>query len=66
MAVGDSILDRAAMAEARALLTSRRPPERVWPVLAAATALTLASLVFAAAMVVAPPVATEHVAETAP
>jgi len=62
----DSILDAGAMAEARALLSVREPVERIWPVLAAATALTLASIVFAAAMILAPPVTTEHVAKAAP
>ena len=62
----DSILDGAAIAEARALLSAPRPAERLWPVLVAAAALTLASLAFAAAMVVAPPVTTQHTVQGAP
>ena len=66
MGAGDSILDGAAMAEARALLTARARPERLWPALAAAAGLTMASLVFAVAMVTAPPVTIEHTAAGAP
>jgi hypothetical protein len=66
MKVGDSTLDRGALDEARALLNppSRRDP--MWPALAAATALALTSVIFAAVMVLAPPVETEHVAKNAP
>ena len=66
MAAGDSILDGAAMAQARALLVVRARPERIWPALAAAAGLTIASLVFAVAMVTAPPVKTEHTVQSAP
>ena len=65
MGAGDSILDHAAIAEARALLAVRARPERLWPVLAAATGLTIASLAFAVAMVAAPPVKTEHIVQPA-
>jgi len=66
MAAGDSILDGAAMAQARALNPSPMPPRRLWPAVAAAAGLTIASLVFAVAMVVSPPVTTQHTAESAP
>ena len=66
MKVGDSNLNRSVLDEARALLNP--PPRRdpMWPALAAATALAITSLVFAAVMVLAPPVQTEHVAQSAP
>ena len=66
MRIGDSTLDMAAMDRARGLLSP--PPRRdpLWPALAAATALALTSVVFAAVMVLAPPVQTEHTAQGAP
>ena len=66
MSMSDSALDPAAVARARTLL---KPPVRrdpMWPALLAATALAVTSVVFATAMVLAPPVTTEHVAESAP
>ena len=66
MATGDSILDGAAMAQARALLAPRMPAQRLWPAVAAAAGLTVASLVFAVAMVASPAVTTQHTAESAP
>ena len=55
-----SVLDPGAMAEARALLVPPRRVERIWPVLGAAGLLALSALVFAAAMVTAPPLTSEH------
>jgi hypothetical protein len=62
MPTADSALDHEKMARARALLA---PPERshsIWPVLSAAAFLALSALVFATAMVMAPPLVSEHVA----
>jgi len=56
-----SVLDPSAMAEAKALLTPPRRPERLWPVLGAASLLALSTLIFAAAMITAPPLTSEHV-----
>jgi hypothetical protein len=66
MPAHDSALDPQAMQTARRLLSPDRRRERLWPTLAAAAALTLSSLAFALAMVLAPPAVTEHVARTAP
>ena len=62
----DSILDTAAMARARTLLRAPVRPERLWPAVAAASLLAVSAVGFAAAMVLAPPVQTEHVAGSAP
>lgn len=61
MTTSDSALDKAALAEARALLAAPAPRERVWPVLAAATFAAVAALALAGAMITAPPVVTQHV-----
>jgi len=50
------------MARARALLDPPKPPERLWPVVGAAGLLAMSTLVFATAMIVAPPLTSEHVA----
>ena len=63
MASSDSAMDPKAVASARRLLASpQAPAERVWPALAAATLFAISALSFAVAMVMAPPVTTEHVA----
>jgi hypothetical protein len=49
------------MARARTLLRPPKPRERLWPVLAAAGFLALSALAFATAMILAPPVISEHV-----
>ncbi|WP_068875434.1 MULTISPECIES: hypothetical protein [unclassified Phenylobacterium] len=62
----DSALDASQVARARALL---KPPVRhdpMWPALVAATALAVTSVVFATVMVLAPPLQTQHVVESAP
>lgn len=66
MRVGDSNVDRGELARARVLLNP--PPRRdaMWPALAAATALALTSVVFAAVAVLAPPTQVEHTAASAP
>jgi hypothetical protein len=58
----DSALDLEQMARARALLDPPRPPERMWPVLGAAAFLAVSALSFAVAMILAPPLVSEHVA----
>jgi hypothetical protein len=66
MASTVSSLDAEAMARARALLRKPERRARMWPVLAAAAALAVASLGFATAMISAPALVTEHVAHSAP
>jgi hypothetical protein len=57
----DSALDREAMARARALLEAPQRRERIWPVLGAACLLAASALTFATAMILAPPLTSEHV-----
>lgn len=57
-----SAVDPDAMAQARALLERPRRPERMWPVLGAAGFLAVSALAFATAMILAPPLVSEHVA----
>jgi hypothetical protein len=66
MVTADSALNPAATARIRALLKPREQRQRVWPVLGAAFFAAASALIFATAMVMAPPVITEHVARTAP
>jgi hypothetical protein len=58
----DSALDREKMARARTLLETPKRPERMWPVLGAASLLAVSALTFATAMILAPPLTSEHVA----
>jgi hypothetical protein len=58
-----SALDADEIARARALLERPLRPARMWPVLAAAAALAVASLAFATAMLTAPPLTSEHPAQ---
>ncbi|MBX3482174.1 hypothetical protein [Phenylobacterium sp.] len=66
MALRDSALDPSEVARARALLEPPARRDPMWPALVAATALALASVAFAAIMVLAPPVTTQHTAQGAP
>jgi hypothetical protein len=70
MTAHDSSLDAAEVARARALLAPAPAPapthQRLWPVVAAAGALAIASLGFATAMVLAPAVVKQHTARSAP
>ena len=66
MVMSDSNLDATALAQARALLSPPSRPERLWPVLSAAGLLAISSLAFATAMVVSPPVTSQHTAKGAP
>jgi hypothetical protein len=63
MATRDSALDPDEMARARVLLAKPKAPERMWPVLGAAGFLAVAALTFATAMILAPPITSEHVAD---
>jgi len=56
-----SALDPDALALARSLVERPRRRERMWPVLAAAGLLAVSALAFATAMIVAPPLVSEHV-----
>ncbi|MFI4950366.1 MAG: hypothetical protein ACHP7A_04945, partial [Caulobacterales bacterium] len=51
-----------ALARAKALLTPPQRPDKVWPVLAAAALLAITALAFATAMILEPPLTSEHVA----
>ena len=62
MVATDSLLDPAQMQRARALLAPRKPVERLWPSIAAAALLAVSALVFATAMILAPPLLVEHAA----
>jgi hypothetical protein len=57
-----SALDPDALALARRLVERPRRRERIWPVLAAAGVLAVSALAFATAMIMAPPLVSEHVA----
>ncbi|HEY8570846.1 hypothetical protein [Phenylobacterium sp.] len=63
MAATDTALDHEAIARARALVSPPKPKERMWPVLAAAALAAAAALSFATAMILAPPLVTEHMAK---
>jgi len=65
MTTNDSALDADAMSRARALVTPAVAKERMWPVLGAAAFFAISALVFATAMVMAPPLVTEHVVRSA-
>ena len=65
MTAADSALDANEIARARALLKPLKPVQRIWPVLAAATLLAVSALAFATAMVLAPPLVSEHVVKGA-
>jgi hypothetical protein len=62
----NSALDAAEIARARALLKPAPAPQRVWPVLAAAACLAVSAVAFATAMVLAPPLVSQHVTKAAP
>ena len=57
----DSALDPEAMTRARRLLAPVAPQRRLWPVLTAAACLAISTLAFATAMILAPPVVSQHV-----
>lgn len=57
----DSALDPRALSHVRKLLNPEPPRERVWPALAAALLFAVSALSFATAMILAPPLVTQHV-----
>jgi hypothetical protein len=62
MTTAHSTLDANEIARARALLRPAKRPQRIWPVLTAAAFLAISALAFATAMVLAPPLVSQHVA----
>jgi hypothetical protein len=58
----DSALDTGQINRIRSLLASTKHRERLWPVIAAAAFLAISALAFATAMIMAPPLISEHVA----
>jgi hypothetical protein len=66
MAINDSALDPEEVARIRAALTPRPAKERMWPVLGAALLAAASALAFATAMIMAPPVVSEHVIQNGP
>ena len=62
MTTAHSALDANEIARARALLKPSKRPQRIWPVLTAAGFLAISALAFATAMVLAPPLVSQHVA----
>ena len=66
MSFTESALDPEAMTRARTLLDVPKPRERIWPVLAAAALLAISALAFATAMIMAPPLISEHVLKDSP
>jgi hypothetical protein len=63
MTTAHSALDADEIARARALLGPVKVRQRIWPVLTAAACLAVSALAFATAMVLAPPLVSQHVAE---
>ncbi|MDP1642633.1 MAG: hypothetical protein Q8L59_10655 [Phenylobacterium sp.] len=64
MSLTDSALDSDAIAQARSLLAPAVKKERLWPVVAAAAFAAVAALALAGAMITAPPVVSQPMAET--
>ena len=65
MTTASSALDPQAMARAKAPLAKPEPRQRMWPVLKPRALLAVAALSFATAMIMAPPLHTEHTAKGA-
>jgi hypothetical protein len=66
MATTDSALNPEVVARIRGLLAPTPTNESLWPTLAAALFAAVAALAFATAMIMAPPVVSEHVVQSAP
>lgn len=66
MAAADTALDSEALARARALVEPPKKRERMWPVVAAAALAAVSALTFATAMILAPPVVTQHIEGSEP
>jgi hypothetical protein len=58
----DSALNSEEMDRVRTLLETPKRPERMWPVVGAAVLLAISALTFATAMILAPPLTSEHIA----
>jgi hypothetical protein len=58
----DSALDGEEIDRVRGLLETPNRPERMWPVVGAAALLAASAVIFATAMVMAPPLTSEHIA----
>ena len=58
-----SAVDVEALQRARKLVAPRARKERLWPVVAAAALAAFCALGFATAMILAPPVVTQHIAD---
>jgi len=65
MSLTDSALDSDAIAQARTLLAPAPKKERLWPMVAAAAFAAVAALALAGAMITAPPVVSQPMAQTA-
>jgi hypothetical protein len=65
MTTAHSALDADEIARARVLLKPMKSPQRIWPVLTAAAFLAISALAFATAMILAPPLVSQHVARGA-
>lgn len=66
MAITDSALNPDEIARIRAQLTPKAKKERMWPVLGAAFLAAVSALAFATAMILAPPVVSQHVVQSEP
>jgi hypothetical protein len=66
MAINDSALNPEETARIRALLTRKPRRQRMWPALAAAFLAAVSALAFATAMIMAPPLISEHVVQNEP
>jgi hypothetical protein len=66
MAAAGTVLDSEALARARALVGPPTTRERMWPVVAAAALAAVSALAFATAMIIAPPVVTQHIEGSQP
>jgi len=64
MTTAHSALDADEIARARALLKPSKRSQRIWPVLTAAACLAISALAFATAMILAPPLVSQHVARS--
>ncbi|MDB5448281.1 MAG: hypothetical protein JWQ97_3598 [Phenylobacterium sp.] len=66
MAINDSALNPDETGRIRQLLAPRTKRERMWPLLGAALLAAISALAFATAMIMAPPVVSEHVVKSEP
>ena len=64
MTTADSVLDADQIARARLLLMTPAKKESMWPVLCAAAFAASTALTLATAMILAPPVITQHMVQS--